>query len=184
MSLESLTTVQSDKTQCLTARPQDFNLPVRLNIPDESQSRSGDDYRDTPEVIELSLSRDHVPEKIARLSDEKELHFVIGIGGHHAPPNVRLFSYVLPAIELAKKDGDGKHSLTLTSSLNAALRYNYANAETAEQNAVSLHTRRKIAFILAFIKEFFPKVFSETGTYYGDIQNEVPEEVWINIWDE
>ena len=146
---------------------QDVHLPV----PDTS-------------ATELAFNRRSVPEKIPGLSDDNESSFVIGIGGHHAPPNVRLFSYVLPAIELAKKDGDGKHSLTLTSSLNAALRYNYANAETAEQNAVSLHTRRKIAFILAFIKEFFPKVFSETGTYYGDIQNEVPEEVWINIWDE
>lgn len=133
---------------------------------------------------EFRFDRYRIPEQIPELSHQSQLNFVVGIGGHHAPPHVRLFSYVLPAIELAQKNADGTNVLTLTTSVRAALRYNYAYEGTSRLHEVYWHTREKIAFIFAFIQTFFPTVFSATTAYYGDVQDEIPEEAWIHIWDE
>ena len=134
------------------------------------------------QVDSHSFNRFNIPDQ-PLVGPDDDLEFVVGIGGHHAPPNVRLFSYVLPAIELAQKNGEGKHSLTLTSSVNAALRYNYP-PDPRTLNKVHYHTREKLACILAFIEEFFPNVFSEGGEYYGNIQNDIPDSAWVDIWNE
>lgn len=133
---------------------------------------------------ELCFDRHHIPEHIPELSHRNELNFVIGIGGHHAPPHVRLFSYVLPAIELAQKNAGGTNVLTLTTSVRAALHYNYAHEGTSRLHEVYWHTREKIAFIFAFIHTFFPAVFSEMMAYYGDVQGIIPESAWMHIWNE
>lgn len=123
------------------------------------------------------------PLEIPELFDQDDLHFLVGIGGHHAPPNVRLFSYVLPAIELALQNRCGKNSLTLTTSVNAVPGYNYAHEGISKWNQIYWHTREKIACIFAFIQEFFPHAFSDVSSYYGDVQDSIPDESWTHIWD-
>lgn len=150
-----------------------MELAIRADAYDESGSS----------VTELNLDRDNVliPEEISELNRR---NFVVGIGGHHARPNVRLFSYALPAIDLARQCS-GPSRLTLATSLNGALRYNYASEEKIGiQNAVNYNTEEKLALIKIFIEEFFPSVFESVNNYYGDIQNNISDETWVAIWEE
>ena len=136
------------------------------------------------DVQERRLWRDSIPREVADLDREEQLDFIVGIGGHHATPNARIFSYVLPAIELAQRLGTKKKSLILTSSLGGALKYNYGPGGNREINRVHYNTRSKIALIEAFVQEFFPAAFSEVKAYYGHIQEEIPEKAWLHIWEE
>ena len=136
-----------------------------------------------PSAVEHRLSRDNPSGGGSVLPDEDSANFIVGIGGHHAPANARLFSYVLPAIALAQAR-TGPSSLTLTTSLTGAQRYNYALAGPRGANRVQYNTRDKLACLLAFVSEFFPNVFQSTAEYYGDVQDPVPDSAWCQIWDQ
>lgn len=130
---------------------------------------------DLPTAVRDTYDRSAIP---ADLQLPERSTLTVGIGGHEAPPNSRLFSYVLPAIELASRHTSSPPQLLLGTSLLEKRK------QTPDKKAlVDVHTLAKLHLIRRFIREFFPRIFSSVDAYFGEKFSSVPAETWDRVWD-
>lgn len=104
---------------------------------------------------------------------------LVGIGGHDAPPNSRLYSYVLPAIDALDHAHHQKSRVQLLLSSSVLDKRKRA----PENTNIEVQTFAKVHSLIAFIQEFFPDTFSRIDLYLGEEYCDLEDEALLALWN-
>ncbi len=102
-----------------------------------------------------------------------------GGGKLDAKLNARLAAYILPAVQLARKQVK-RPRFILVNGINFALLWNARSEE--ERKIMVVNNSMKVDFLQAFISEFFPEVFSVFDHIISQDILKVPEHKLLQLW--